>query len=178
MFVVYAMLAYLVLAATIAWFVLRRSRRRTAPDSFLTAAGNSGASAHLLHRTTLRGRRLRFYRSPLAGPDFPWAALRDLFDIATGGTPYSVSAEWIYANNPALARAILTEDGAELLLSHWAGSELLSSLIADSAERMALIADFREAMAEAYVLQWAGLSREQFLDLCALASRRPHAHGG
>jgi hypothetical protein len=175
MFVVYAMLTYLLVAAIIASFVLRGVRRRHAGDSFRTATGAPGVDAHLLHRATLRGRRVRFYRSPLVGPDFPWTALRDLFEVATDGARYDISAEWIYANNPTLAQPILTENGAELLLSHWAGLEVLTSLAVGS-ERAALIAAFREVMAEAYVLQWADLTREEFLALCALASRRPHAH--
>jgi hypothetical protein len=171
MFVVYAMLAYLFVAVTIAWLVVRRTRRRDAAESFQAAAGAPGADARLLHRVTLRGRELRFYRSPLVGPDFPWAALSDLSNIA-GGDREAVSAAWIYADHPTLARTLLTETGAELLLSHWAGLELLTALASD-ADRAALVAEFREAMAEAYVLQWADLTREQFLALCAQASRRP-----
>ncbi len=179
MFVVYAMLAYLVMATLIAAIVLRRLRlrqRREPRDSFLDSGRAVVGEAHLLHRVSLRGRPLRFYRSPLIGPDFPWAVLRDLFEVATDGASYDVSAEWIYAHNPGLAQVILTEDGPELLLSHWAGTELLASLIADAARRRALVADFREAMAEAYVLQWAGLSREEFLTLCGVAERRPRGH--
>ncbi len=179
MFVVYAMLAYVIMAMLVAALVLRRVRRKQEPEeSFYAPAGASAPLAHLLHRVSLRGRRLRFYRSPLIGPDFPWAVLRDLFEIATDGASYNVTAEWVYANNPSLAQVVLTSDGPELLLSHWAASELLMSLVADPAERLALLANYREVMAEAYVLQWAGLSRTEFLDLCAAAERRPHAHAG
>ena len=177
MFVVYAMLAYVIMAIVVAAVVLRRVRERQEPgESFYAPAGASASEAHLLHRVSLRGRRLRFYRSPLIGPDFPWSVLRDLFEIATDGASYNVTAEWVYANNPSLAQVILTTDGPELLLSHWAASELLTSLVADAAERLALLRDYREVMAEAYVLQWAGLSRTEFLALCEAAGRRPHVH--
>ena len=178
MFVVYAMLAYLLMAVIIAAVILRGVRRRDrrgSGDSFRTPAGDAAMGAHLLHRVTLRGRKLRFYRSPLVGPDFPWTVLRDLFDVATDGATYTISAEWIYANNPNLAQPILTDDRVELLVSHRASLELLASLTADAGERAALIADFRESMAEAYVLQWSELSREEFLNLCAMASRRAQA---
>lgn len=178
MFVVYAMLAYLVLAMIIAAIILRRvakQDRRRGVDSFHDPSGRTAVSPHRLHRVTLRGKSLRFYRSPLIGADFPWTVLRDLFEVATDGATYTVSAEWIYANNPNLAQAITTEAGPELLLSHWASLELLASLTSDPDERAALIADFRELMAEAYVLQWSELSREAFLNLCMLASRRPYA---
>ncbi len=174
MFVVYAMLAYLLMAVIIAAVILRGVRRRDrgrGGGSFRGPAGGGAAQAHLLHRVMLRGRNLRFYRSPLVGPDFPWTVLRDLFDVATDGASYTVGAEWIYANNPSLAQVILTDTRVEMVLSHWASLELLTSLVADPGERAALIAEFRESMAEAYVLQWAGLSREEFLTLCALASR-------
>lgn len=177
MFVVYAMLAYVLVAMLVAAIVLRRVRQRQGPgESFYAPAGASASEARLLHRVSLRGRRLRFYRSPLVGPDFPWAVLRDLFEIATDGGSYNVTAEWVYANNPSLAQVILTTDGPELLLSHWAASELLTSLEADANQRLALLANYREAMAEAYVLQWAGLSRTEFLALCEAASQRPHVH--
>jgi hypothetical protein len=177
MFVVYAMLAYLVAAMVIAWVILRGVRKRDRHNvggDLHAASGRSVADARLLHRVTLRGRTLRFYRSPLVGPDFPWTVLRDLFEIATDGATYTVSAEWIYAGNPGLAQAILTDAGVELLLSHHASLELLATLTADIDERTSLIAEFRELMAEAYVLQWAGLSREEFLALCAAASGRQH----
>ncbi len=175
MFVIYAMLAYFVLAMIIAAIILRRVRKRERrPESFRATPG-SPAGARLLHRVTLRGRKLRFYRSPLVGADFPWTVLRDLFEAVTDGATYMVSAEWIYVNNPSLAQVILTDSGAELLLSHWAGMELLISLTPEPDKRAALAHEFRELMAEAYVLQWPGLSREAFLNLCALASRRPHA---
>ena len=175
MFVIYAMLAYLLMAVVIAAFILRgvRVRDGRSGDGFRTSSGAPAAAAHLLHRVTLRGRGLRFYRSPLTGPDFPWTVLRDLFDVATDGATYTIGAEWIYANNPNLAQAILADTRVETLLSHWASLELLTSLTADLDERAALIAEFRESMAEAYVLQWAGLPREEFLTLCAVASRRP-----
>ena len=179
MFVIYAMLAYGLVAIVAACIVLGRQRRRSRAhrtESFIPAGGLSPPEAHLLHTVTLRGRKLRFYRSPLIGPDFPWAVLRDLFAIATDGASYMVTAEWIYANNPALAQAILTGTGAELLLSHRAGQELLASLVTDPEEHARLAGDFRETMAEAYVLQWSGLSREEFLTLCAEAQRRPHAY--
>ena len=169
MFVVYAMLAYLAVSMLVAWWVLRRGRKRRRPASTLWDAG---LEAHFLHRVSLRGRTLRFYRSPRVGPDFPWAVLRDLVDVAATGTTYNVSSEWIYRNNPALAQVLLTEEGPELLLSHWAAKELLTSLTPNPDERSGLLAAFREAMAEAYVLQWAGLSRQEFLRLCDLAGRR------
>ena len=176
MFVVYAMLAYLLMAVIIAAVILRGVRRRDrGGSSFRGPAGDAAAPAHLLHRVMLRGRNLRFYRSPLTGPDFPWTVLRDLFDVATGGASYSVGAEWIYANNPGVAQVILTDSRVEMVLSHRASLELLTSLVADPGERALVIAEFRESMAEAYVLQWAGLSREEFLTLCALASGRPRA---
>ena len=176
MFVVYAMLAYLLMAVIIAAVILRGVRRRDrGGSSFPGPAGGAAAQAHLLHRVMLHGRHLRFYRSPLTGPDFPWTVLRDLFDVATDGASYTVGAEWIYANNPNLAQVILTDTRVEMVLSHWASLELLTSLVAEPGERALLIAEFRESMAEAYVLQWAGLSREEFLTLCALASRRPQA---
>lgn len=179
MFVVYAMLAYLLMAVMIAILILRglgKRDRRDSAGSFRAADGRSTTSAHLLHRVTLRGRGLRFYRSPLVGPDFPWTVLRDLFDVATDGATYTISSEWIYANNPSLAQAILTDTRPEVVLSHWASLELLTTLTADLDERAALLREFRESMAEAYVLQSAGLSREEFLNLCAMASRRPQAH--
>ncbi len=170
MFVVYAMLAYLAVSIVVAAVVLRRTGQRRRVG---TAGADRACEAHLLHRVSLRGHTLRFYRSPLIGPDFPWTVLRDLFEVATGGASYNVSAEWIYANNPNLAQVIRTTDGPELLLSHWAALELAASLIPETQERGRLLADFRESMAEAYVLQWAGLSREEFLTLCNAANRRP-----
>ena len=178
MFVVYVLLAYCVAAMLIAAEILRRHRRRMRQDpreDFASPDGLASARVLPLHVVTMRGRRLRFYRSPLTGADFPWAVLRDLFAIATDGADYMVSAEWIYASNPNLAQAILTADGPELLLSHRAGLELLATLVRERDDREALAADFREGMAEAYVLQWAGLSREEFLALCAEASRRAQA---
>jgi len=179
MLVIYGLLAYGIGAMIIAWFVLRGVRVRDQDGTsgrFYGPTGVPVAEAHLLHRVTLRGRPLRFYRSPLIGPDFPWTILRDLVEMVTDGATYSISSEWIYANNPTLAQAIRTSEGSELLLSHWASMELISSLTPDHDERVALIADFRESMAEAYVLQWAGMSREDFLNLCANASRRSHLH--
>ena len=181
MFVIYAMLGYGAVAMIIAAVILRRVRRRERArpqDGHVPRGMSSGTTfgdAPLLHRVTLRGRPVRFYRSPLVGADFPWAVLRDLYEVATEGGSYTVSAEWVYANEPSLAQAIQTDRGVEILLSHWACLELLASLSHDAEARSALIDQFRECMAEAYVLQWAGLSREEFLALCALASRRPHA---
>ena len=178
MFVIYAMLAYFVVAMIIASIILGRVRRKDRTHSAersYAPPGSTTIDARLLHRVTLRGRKLRFYRSPLAGPDFPWTVLRDLFEAMTDGASYTVSAEWIYANNPGLAQAIMTDTGTELLLSHWAALELLGSLTPEADRRADIAREFHELMAEAYVLQWAGLSREAFLDLCALASRRRHA---
>ncbi len=180
MFVIYAMLAYFVVAMSSAAIILGRVRRRdrkrehSRPTKGVHARPhNPAARARLLHRGMLRGRTLRFYRSPLAGADFPWTALRDLFEAVTDGASYTVGAEWIYAGSPALAQAMVTETGPELLLSHSAGMELLSSLTPEPDRRASIALEFRELMAEAYVLQSAGLSREAFLELCALASRRP-----
>ena len=182
MFVIYAMLGYgavaMIIAAVILQRVRARERARRQDGLHATCGMPSGAApgdAPLLHRVTLRGRPVRFYRSPLVGADFPWAVLRDLYEVATEGGGYTVSAEWVYANNPGLAQAIQTDRGVEILLSHWACLELLASLSHDAEARSTLVGQFRECMAEAYVLQWAGLSREEFLALCALASRRPHA---
>ena len=179
MFVIYAMLCYGAVAMIVAAVILRRvrvrERARRQDGSHGTPFGTPLGEAPLLHRVTLRGRPVRFYRSPLVGADFPWAVLRDLYEVATEGGSYTVAAEWVYANNPVLAQAIQTDRGVEILLSHWACLELLASLSPDAEARAMLIAQFRECMAEAYVLQWAGLSREEFLALCALASRRPHA---
>ncbi len=187
MFVIYALLGYGVVAMAIAAVILRRVRVRERarrqdgwflpPGAVPPGAVPAGAAgdAPLLHRVSLRGRPLRFYRSPLVGADFPWAVLRDLYEVATEGGSYTVGAEWVYADNPGLARAIRTDRGVEILLSHWACLELLASLSRDPEARDTLIAQFRECMAEAYVLQWDGLSREEFLALCALASGRPHA---
>ncbi len=183
MFVIYAMLGYGAVAMLIAAVILRRVRARELArrqDGFFLPVGgmppgSADMDAPLLHRVTLRGRPVRFYRSPLVGADFPWAVLRDLYEVATEGGSYTVSAEWVYASNPGLARAIQTDRGVEILLSHWACLELLASLSSDPEARGLLIGQFRECMAEAYVLQWAGLSREEFLALCALASGRPPA---
>ncbi len=187
MFVIYGMLGYFVVAMIIAAVILRRVRARERARRqdgfhgrheglwFGSPGGSLPGEAPLLHRVTLRGRAVRFYRSPLVGADFPWTVLRDLYELATDGGSYTVGAEWVYADQPGLAQAILTDRGVEILLSHWACLELLASLSHDAAARDTLIGQFRECMAEAYVLQWAGLSREEFLALCALASRRPHA---
>ena len=169
MFVVYAMLAYLGVSVVVAYLVLRRPWRKRQGQ----AGADPDGRAPVLHRVSLRGRPLRFYRSPLLGPDFPWTVLRDLFEVATDGASYNISAEWIYANNPNLAQVVRTSDGPELLLSHWTALELAASLMPDAQERARLVAEFRESMAEAYVLQWAGLSREEFLGLCDTANRRP-----
>ena len=178
MFIIYALLGYCLLAIVIAAVVLRRSSIRARADagaSFIASAGITQPDAHLLHRVTLRGRPVRFFRSPLIGPDFPWTVLRDLFDAATGGARYTVGAEWIYANNPRLAQVMRTANGSELAVSHWAALELLATLETDPERRDLLIVGFREATAEAYVLQWSDLSRDQFLALCGEASRRRHA---
>ncbi len=178
MFVIWAMLGYLAVAMTIAAVILRRVRARERArrqQDVRVPYGMPYGDAPLLHRVTLRGRPVRFYRSPLAGADFPWAVLRDLYEVATDGDGYTVSAEWVYGNEPGLAQAIQTDRGVEILLSHRAGLELLASLCPDVEARGALIGQFREGMAEAYVLQWPGLSREEFLALCARASGRPQA---
>ncbi|WP_428392194.1 hypothetical protein [Lichenicoccus sp.] len=178
MFVVYAMLAYLFVALTAAAIVLRRvdlRHRREPVGSLYNSHGGTPVEVPLLHRANLDGRRLRFYRSPLIDPDFPWVVLRDLFEIATDGASYNVTAEWTLVNNPGLAQAILTRKGPELLLSHWAALELIASLVAEPGPRGTLIAAFREVTAEAYVLQCAGVTREAFLALCTAAGRRSHA---
>ena len=178
MFVVYAMLVYLLVALTAAAVVLRRvdlRHRREPVGSLYDSHGGTAFEVPLLHRASLDGRRLRFYRSPLIDPDFPWVVLRDLFEIATDGASYNVTGEWIYANNPSLAQAILTRKGPELVLSHKAALELVASLVPEPGQRSALVAAFREVMAEAYVLQCAGMSREEFLAQCTAADRRSQA---
>lgn len=177
MFVIYALLGYCLIVMIVAFFVLRGVRTRNRIDDFASFRSEARQSAPPqavpLHRAAIQGRTVRFFRSPLTGPDFPWAVLRDLFDIATDGATYTISSEWIYANNPTVAQAVLTDQGAEMMLSHRASVELLRVLVSDQAESAAMIGAFREVMAEAYVLQWAGLSREDFLRLCAAAERRP-----
>ncbi len=177
MFVIYAMLGYFTLAMIIAAVILRRVRLRDRARRLddLASPAMPYREAALLHRVSLRGRPLRFYRSPLSGPDFPWAVLRELYELATDGGSYVVGAEWIYAREPGLAQAIRTERGVEIVLSHPACLQLLARLVGDDQAAGGLIAQFRECMAEAYVLQWEGMSREEFLALCARASRRPHA---
>ena len=177
MFVVYAMLAYLLVALTAAAVVLRRvdARHRREPVGSVSGAHRGTAvEARLLHCMSLGSRRLRFYRSPLIDPDFPWVVLRDLFEIATDGASTNITGEWIYAN-PGLAQVILMPKGPELLLAHGAALELIASLVPEPGQRSALVAAFREAMAEAYVLQCAGMSREEFRALCTAAGRRSHA---
>ncbi|TLU72549.1 hypothetical protein [Lichenicoccus roseus] len=164
MFVVYGLLGYCALMLLVCCVILRRtaSRRPAA------AAGPSHQEARrLLHGCSIRGWPIRFYRSPLPPPDYPWVVLRDLFALATDGAGYSVASEWIYASRPESAQAIRTERGVEMLLCFEAASALLATLGAQ-----AHLLAFQEAMAEAYVLQSDGLSREQFLALCKAASAR------
>ncbi len=46
-----------------------------------------------LHTAALRARPVRFFRSPLDGPDFPWVALADL--LAVGGYTPEGAAFWV-----------------------------------------------------------------------------------
>ncbi len=172
MFVVYGLLAYLVLMLAAAAVILRPAARRGKLQAAARLASVPRARpAPLLHGTSVRGRPIRFYRSPLAGPDFPWVVLRDLFEMATDGATYSVSSEWIYAARPDTAQAVMTERGVELMLCFGAACALLTTL-ATGPGGPAALRSFGESMAEAYVLQWAGLDRQQFLDLCAAAAAR------
>ena len=171
MFVVYGLLAYLVLMLAAAAVILRPMARRDAHPSLRRKPVRAPDAAPLLHGTSMRGRPVRFYRSPLAGPDFPWVVLRDLFEMATDGAAYSVGSEWIYAARPETAQAIRTERGIELMLCFEAACALLSTL-GPGPGHPAMLHCFGEGMAEAYVLQWPGLDRGQFLALCAAASAR------
>ncbi|WP_428374987.1 hypothetical protein [Lichenicoccus sp.] len=172
MFVVYGLLGYLVVTLAAAAVILRPGARRGEQQpADRHAAPPQACMAPLLHGTSLRGRPIRFYRSPLAGPDFPWVVLRDLFEMATDGAAYSVSSEWIYAARPETAQAVMTERGVELMLCFGAACALLATL-ATGPGGPAALRSFGESMAEAYVLQCAGLDRRQFLDLCAAAAAR------
>lgn len=82
-----------------------------------------------LHVCTIAGHTFRFFRSPLAGPDFPWHAVDDLH--ACLALPRDLRRHfqrWL-KNGPYKddVRTVATADGIALIAPHFAAQGLLGA---------------------------------------------------
>ena len=116
---------------------------------------------------------MRLFRSPLDGPDYPWAALADLLAPGASRTDDFQDYADRLTERPEFARYMLTDAGIELLVSAFVVDGILDHQTeqgSDAARRARH--EFSDGMAEALAAQHTTTSEAEFRRICLIAVAR------
>lgn len=121
------------------------------------------SASALLHTATINGHPVRFFASPLGGPDMPWVALADL--VGTVGLPdwwreQAVSG-WPEAH-PDKFRLVAVDGAEVLIVPDVAGLGFFAFLAQQGCEVDVPRREYDATATELFCVQHAHLSREEF----------------
>jgi hypothetical protein len=131
-----------------------------------------------LGHTTINGHTVRFYPSPLPGPDYPWHVMGDLMDALELPDHWQRSAIDKFTQAwPEHCRTIAVADSTLAIGSSLCGLGLLEWLSAENGRKIAEERDaFMDAMSLGLARQMKHLPPAEFETICQIAAAR-HSQG-